>query len=138
MMRLRHREERIMSTTINQLLAVEHTADLRRAAQRGRSVPRRSGQHTTTIELRLTAPGELEVANRLAELDDAPPLEGQVLLALADGHAVAGLSLQDQRVVANPFVPTGEAVALLRLRAQHLRDDRPRRRLAHRLRLRSA
>jgi hypothetical protein len=128
-----------MSTTINQLLAVEHAAELRRAADRGRLVPSRSGQrHTPTIELRLTAPGELEVANRLAELDDAPPLHGQVLLALADGHAVAGLSLEDQRVVANPFVPTGEAVALLRLRAQHLRDDRPRRRLAHRLRLHSA
>jgi hypothetical protein len=33
---------------------------------------------------------------------------------------VAGLSPLDQRVVANPFVPTREAVALLRLRAEHV------------------
>jgi hypothetical protein len=128
-----------MSSAINQLLAVEHVADLRRAAEHGRCAPSRSGQeHTPTIELRLRAPDEVEVANRLAQLDDAPPLEGPILLALADGHAVAGLSLEDQRVVANPFVPTSEAVALLRLRAEHLLGDRSRRPLRHRLRLRSA
>ncbi len=38
------------------------------------------------------------------------------------GEAVAALSLTDGRVVANPFVLTANAVALLRLREQHLRE----------------
>ena len=68
------------------------------------------------------------MVRRLASLDDAPALTGQVLLALVDGEAVAALSLSDGRVVANPFLPTEAAVGLLRLRAQHLSVKRPRRR----------
>ncbi len=49
------------------------------------------------------------------ELDSAPTLLGQVVIALVDGDPVAGLSLVDQRVVADPFVATQEAVELLRL-----------------------
>jgi hypothetical protein len=47
------------------------------------------------------------------------------------------VSLDDRRVVANPFVPTQEVVALLHLRAEHLstaRKCRPLRRIP-RLRL---
>lgn len=129
-----------MNTVINQLLAAEHTADLRRTAdrQRAATVGSREG-HAATIQLRLSAPNEVELARRLAELDDAPELEGPVLLAFSDGQAVAGLSLHDQRVVANPFVPTRDAVALLRLRAEHVSGGGGRRRrLRHRLHLRVA
>jgi hypothetical protein len=38
------------------------------------------------------------------------------------------LSLRDGHVVANPFVHTDEAVALLRLRAKHVSSRRPIRR----------
>jgi hypothetical protein len=72
------------------------------------------------VELRLARATETSVVRRLAELDSAPELTGEVVIALINGDAVAGLSLLDQRVVANPFVPTREAVALLRLRATHL------------------
>jgi hypothetical protein len=72
------------------------------------------------VELRLAGPTEASSVRRLAELDSAPELTGDVVIALVDGDAVAGLSLLDQRVVANPFVPTCDAVALLRLRAKHL------------------
>jgi hypothetical protein len=75
---------------------------------------------TTDIELRLAHPDEADVIRRLAELDSAPELTGQVVIALLNGEAVAGLSLLDQHVVANPFVSTGAAVALLRLRAEQL------------------
>jgi hypothetical protein len=61
--------------------------------------------------------GEEEIGN--AEID-APELEGQVLLALIDGVAVAALSLHDGRVAANPFLPTRDVVAVLRLRAGHV------------------
>jgi hypothetical protein len=72
------------------------------------------------VELRRAAADEAGVVRRLAALDDAREPEGPVLLALLDGEAVAALSLRDGRVVANPFVATADAVALLRLRAAHL------------------
>ena len=125
-----------MSTAINQLLAVEHIADLRRTADRARMIPDRSREgHTATIQLSLGTADELDVVRRLAELDEAPQLEQPVLLALSDGRAVAALSLRDQRVVADPFVPTRDAVALLRLRAEQLSGGGPRRRLRHKLHL---
>jgi len=80
------------------------------------------------LELRLAEPGEAGVIRRLAALDDARELEGPVLLALLDGEAVAGLSLRDGRVVANPFVAAADAVTLLRLRAEHLSGAPARRR----------
>jgi hypothetical protein len=123
-----------MTTSINALMAAEHTADLRRESGRWVSTvePEQTqvtdrGQ-TSIVALRLAGPDEAHVARRLASLDDAPPLTGQVLLALVDGEAVAALSLSDGRVVANPFLPTEAAVGLLRLRAQHLSVKRPRRR----------
>jgi hypothetical protein len=91
-----------------------------------------------TIELRLAHPNEAEDVRRLAELDSSPPLTGQVVIALINGDAVAGLSLLDQHVVANPFVPTREAVALLRLRAEHLSGVGGTRKLRRVLRLRPA
>jgi hypothetical protein len=76
--------------------------------------------HDATLALRTARADEGELVRRIADLDDAPPLEGDVLLALIDGEPVAALSLRDARLVADPFVPTAEAVALLRLRASHL------------------
>lgn len=73
-----------------------------------------------TVALRLAGDDEAHMVRRLAALDDAPPLEGPVLLALVDGEPVAALSLLDRRVVANPFVHTRELVELLRLRAGHI------------------
>ena len=78
------------------------------------------GDERAVIELRLARATDTKVVRRLAELDSAPELTGEVVIALVNGDAVASLSLLDQRVVANPFVPTSEAVALLRLRAKHL------------------
>jgi hypothetical protein len=48
------------------------------------------------------------------------------------------MSLRDQRIVADPFVPTADAVALLRLRAEHLAPAMGRRRARRALRLRLA
>ena len=58
---------------------------------------------------------------RLAALDETEPLTGDVLLAVADGRAVAAMSVADGRVAADPFARTGEAVALLQLRAHQAR-----------------
>ena len=114
---------------LNALVAGEHVTDLRQAAERERTTARSPVEaKAPPIELRLVGADEDHVVRRLAALDDAPELQGQVLLALIDGDAVAGLSLEDLRVVANPFVSTREAVALLRLRAELIISARARRR----------
>ena len=73
-----------------------------------------------TLVLRVAQSNETPVVRRLAALDDSRPLDGDVLLALVDGEAVAAVSLDDGRVVANPFLPTADTVKLLSLRASQL------------------
>lgn len=94
--------------------------------QRKAAPSRPTERYASAIELRLLPAHEADLVRRLAALDDAPPLEGQVLVALIGGQSVAALSLGDHRVVANPFIPTSEAVALLRLRATQLSKARHR------------
>ena len=57
---------------------------------------------------------------RLAELDSAPPLVGDVLLAEERGVTVAATSLADGRMIADPFRLTGPARAALHARAHAL------------------
>jgi hypothetical protein len=76
--------------------------------------------HASAIELRLLGTHKAHLVDRLAALDDARALAGQVLVAVVGGQSVAALSLSDGRVVANPFIPTLDAVALLRLRREQL------------------
>ena len=45
------------------------------------------------IELRFAHANEAAVVRRLGELDSAPELTGQVVIALLNGEPVAGLSL---------------------------------------------
>jgi hypothetical protein len=117
-------------TTLTALATSERQAQLRRAAEHRRLglVPDWSAQdEAPAVVLRLARPDERALVSHLAALDDAPALRGRVLLALVADEAVAALSLSDGRVVANPFVGTRDAVALLRLRAAHLLGKRPRR-----------
>jgi hypothetical protein len=66
-------------------------------------------------------------AERLAELDSQRPLTGPALLGEIDGRPAAAISLDDGRVVADPFQHTAQLVALLRMRAQglHAADRQP-------------
>lgn len=73
-----------------------------------------------SLALRVAQDEDADVVRRLAALDDSRLLCGEVLLAILDGEAVAALSLTEGRVVANPFVRTADAVALLELRAAQL------------------
>ncbi|HWI08194.1 MAG TPA: hypothetical protein VNT54_11845 [Solirubrobacteraceae bacterium] len=56
----------------------------------------------------------------LAALDCADPLEGPVLVAVVEGRIWAALGLDDDRVVADPFLPTACVVELLRMRVRQL------------------
>jgi hypothetical protein len=99
----------------------------------------RSTFDTSGVTLKIAQPDDQPMVDVLAELDSAPPLTGRSLLAFVDGWPVAALSLHDQRVVANPFAPSAEAVDLLRIRARQLspaaRRRRPMLRRVRRLRL---
>ena len=64
---------------------------------------------------------------RLAALDSARVPRGDVLVAFAHGEPWAAISLDDGRVVADPFRPSAVAAELVRVRAQHLAGPRERR-----------
>ena len=80
-----------------------------------------------TVAIRLAARDEAAALRRLAALDDQRPLEGPVLLALVDGAPEAAISLDDRRIIANPFLATRDLVQLLRVRAGHIAGPDPRR-----------
>lgn len=126
-----------MATSLNALAASEHIADLHRAADRrgaGRAGLRRgrigaavsSARPAATV--RFAHSDEAGTLRRLAQLDGAPELAGEILVATIDADVVAALSLHDGRVVANPFVLTSDAVELLRRSATALTGGRRRRR----------
>jgi hypothetical protein len=127
-----------MTTSLNALAAQEHVHDLEREARRAHKHDAESDASPASIELRLARADEDRVLHGLAQLDDAPDLDGEALLALIDGEVIAALSLWDGRVVANPFVRTEHAVTLLRIQADHLFGRRDRRRLRGIPRLRFA
>jgi hypothetical protein len=129
-----------MGTPLNEW--VENGTDLRRAGSRtGRARlwrSRRSGAVSAAgrAAVRLAHPAEGRTLRRLAQLDDAPELAGvEILVATVEADVVAALSLDDGRVVANPFVYTADAVELLRGHAAALSGRRRRRRFALRPRL---
>jgi hypothetical protein len=128
-----------MNSQLNLQIAQEHIADLHRSAAATRQIEVAEQPKTPTpvIALRLAGPDEADELARLAELDSQRPLRGDALVAVVDGHLVAAISLESDRVVADPLVPTAEASDLLRTRAVQLRR-RPRRRPRRRFRLRFA
>jgi hypothetical protein len=80
------------------------------------------------VTIRGVHAAEAAMLLRLAALDSAEPLAGDVLVAEVDGEAWAAIELGSARVIADPFRPTSDVVELLRLRAERLsRPASPRR-----------
>src|SRR5579862_3847708 len=77
--------------------------------------------HALTI--RRAASADAAALARLAVLDSAQGLSGDVIVAEVAGELWAARSLADGRVLRDPFRPTSEAAALLALRAAYLRRD---------------
>jgi hypothetical protein len=69
---------------------------------------------TSPLVLRSSTAADVASLERLAALDSARPLTGEVMLAHAGGDVRAALSLETGRVVADPFYPSAELVELLR------------------------
>jgi hypothetical protein len=84
---------------------------------------------TSSLVLRSATSADSAELQRLAALDSARPLEGDVLLAYAGGELRAALSVDSGRAVADPFWPTADLVALLHAAA----GEKPRRRLRPRV-----
>ena len=82
---------------------------------------------TSPLVLRPSTTADAASLERLAALDSARPLTGEVMLAHAGGDA---LSLETGRVVADPFYPSAELVVLLRAASGNAPRRRRRRRAA--------
>ncbi len=91
-----------------------------------------------SIAIRAARPDDDAVLIRLAALDAAAPFSRPALVATLDGEPAAAVSLVDGRAVADPFLPSAEAVALLRRRAAAQGAPAARHRKALRLRPRIA
>lgn len=78
----------------------------------------------STVTIRMATVADEREIRRLAALDTSPAPVAPALIASEDGALVAALSLADGGAVANPFVPSRDALDLLRLRAAHIRRER--------------
>ena len=95
----------------------------------------------STIAFRTATEADDRVLRELSALDSAVrPLARPAALAVLDGRPVAAVSLENGRVVADPFVRTDGAVALLKARVASLAADHEpaRRPVVHLPRLRAA
>ncbi|HEY5142518.1 MAG TPA: hypothetical protein VII98_03365 [Solirubrobacteraceae bacterium] len=81
-----------------------------------------------TVVLRPAHQGDAEALRRLAIIDSAEPLDGDVLVAERDGVILAAHEMHGPRVIADPFAPTADLVDLLQARIALLRRAGVRRR----------
>ena len=70
-------------------------------------------------------PADLPALERVAGLDSKRVPAGPLLVAEVDGTLWAALSTLDDASIADPFVPSGDLVGLLRTRASQLRESQP-------------
>ena len=71
------------------------------------------------ITIRQATSADAFALRRLAALDDAPALRGEVLLAEHGGEVRAALSLENGRSIANPFAPTAKLIDVLRMHSAY-------------------
>lgn len=78
--------------------------------------------HIHEVVIRSAREADAAALQRLAELDSATTPAAPVLVAESRGELRAAVSLRDGAAIADPFVPSAEMVALLRLRERRLND----------------
>jgi hypothetical protein len=88
----------------------------------------------TTHVIRPATPQDDITLRSLAALDSQRPIASPVLIGERDGRPVAAISLADGRLVADPFVPTAQLAALLRMRAGALNTHKKQPSLRERIR----
>jgi hypothetical protein len=70
--------------------------------------------NTEPLTLRVARPDDVPAVRRLAQLDSSRPPTGRVLLAVVGSEPVAAIGVASGSVVADPFRPTADVVAVLR------------------------
>jgi len=80
----------------------------------------------TPVLVRPARPVDADDIRRLAALDSARPLTGDVLIAVSWGDVAAAISLDTGAVIADPFQPTAHLVELLRTAGRPASQQRPR------------
>jgi len=116
-----------MNPFLSKEVANEHIRDLREAA-RGARV--RAEEQSPTRErfdhlsVRPFAERDIDAIRDLAALDSKPVPTGGVLVAEQAGKLIAALPLDGSEALADPFKPTTDAIALLRLRARQLQREK--------------
>jgi hypothetical protein len=84
-----------------------------------------------SLTIRPATAADAAALDRLAQLDSRELPAAPHLLAESGGRLIAAVSARDGDAVADPFVRSADAVALLRRRAGQLRGQpKPRRRIA--------
>ena len=85
-----------------------------------------ASNNSQDVTIRWALPTDLPALERVAALDSQRLPAGPLLVAVVDGQIWAALSTIDDSAVADPFVPSGDLVGLLRARASQLRTSQPR------------
>lgn len=118
---------RWVSGGMTPLVSTDGAASLRGSALRlavvGDPQPERRPRaeaHWTPIVIRSAVAGDATALRWLADLDSASHPAGEMLVAEQAGSLVAAVSLGDGGAIADPFRPTADIVALLRMRADQL------------------
>jgi hypothetical protein len=74
-----------------------------------------------TLTIRESTTRDAGALEDLAALDSSRPLRSPVLLGEVDGELWAAVSIEDQRVISDPFRPSGDLKPVLVERARQLR-----------------
>ena len=111
--------------TRTELEALRAEARARRARARAKANAQVTAAVAPQIEIAIrdAEPGDLPALMRLAELDSRPLPGGELLVIEAAGRIRAAFSVDEDAMIADPFVATGELQALLRLRADQLKRE---------------
>ena len=90
----------------------------------------------TAVTIRPAVESDRDALDRLAALDSARPLTGDVLVAEVEGEHLAAIEMASARAIADPFRPTADLVGLLSGRVDAMRrsERRPRPRVRFALR----
>jgi hypothetical protein len=88
----------------------------------------RTEETMQALTIRQSSPHDTDALTGLAQLDSSRPLRQPALVAEVGDEIWAAVSLHDQRVVADPFRPSGAVVPVLVERARQLRREQRRER----------
>jgi hypothetical protein len=86
----------------------------------------RTSNISQDVTIRSATAADLEALERVAGLDSKRLPAGPLVVAVVEGRIWAAVSTVDDSAIADPFVPSGDLVGLLRTRASQLRDSRTR------------